>query len=71
MKRFMEWFVAWLSKDMPPSIYRKVVKTEGEIIELECGHAFRIIRHERESFPCAACLADAQSPAASLSEESK
>jgi uncharacterized paraquat-inducible protein A len=38
-----------------PSVYRRVVNETDQTVTLECGHAFTVIRHKRESFPCPEC----------------
>lgn len=47
----------WLVGGEMPSMYRRVIgrSDNGEIIHLECGHVFRLVIHERESFPCTEC----------------
>lgn len=38
---------------------RKIIRREktedGEIVELECGHAYHLVRHQLSKIPCPEC----------------
>jgi|GEM_PF-3513615 len=62
VKRFFlglidRWFPRYPQSVRPGGglIYRDVVKTEGEVIELSCGHRFLITHHKKGSYPCLTC----------------
>ncbi len=43
----------------PLPIYRKIVartdRSDGELVELECGHRLLLVHHRRQSMPCEDC----------------